>query len=136
MIFEDLTKILNIALVQFGVDNSIQVCLENIDSPTSTDTPFLSSFVLLAPVEQGDLSVNEFRQGVYQVDVNYASHLGSAPINKMADLLNEAFKAGQHLTRNDVCVQIEGVDLGPLLANDGWATRSLSINWNSFTARL
>jgi hypothetical protein len=136
MIFQDLTKVLDIALMQFGVDNSIEVFLENIDSPTSTATPYLSSFVLLAPVQQADLSVSEYRQGIYQVDVNYASNLGSEPINIMADLLNAAFKTGQHLTRNDVCVEIEGVDLGPLMVAGGWAKRPLSINWNLFTARL
>lgn len=136
MIFEDIQKVFNIALYNFGQSNSIEVALENIDAPTSVDTPFLSGFLLLSPVEQADLGINEFRQGIYQVNINYASHLGSAPLNKMADLINSVFYAGEHITRNDICAQIESVDLGPLLVSGGWATKPLSINFNAYTARI
>ena len=50
--FEDLTKAFDIALKSFGTANSLPVALENIDAPTSTATPYLASFMLLA-VEAG-----------------------------------------------------------------------------------
>jgi len=136
MIFEDLQKVFNLALYNFGQANSILTCFENVDCPTDTSIPFLSGFLLLSPTEQADLGVTEFRQGIYQVDINYASHLGSAPLNKMADLLNQTIYAGKHLTRNDICAGVESVDLSPLIVDGGWAKKSLSINFNAYTARI
>ena len=135
-IFENITKAFNSPFKQFGFDNSIKTCLENIDAPTSTDTPYLASFVLTAPTEEADLSVNEFRQGIYQIDINYASQMGSAPINKMADLLNATFKTGSCYNFEDICLCVTSVDLSPLTVENGWATRSMSINWNTYTPRL
>lgn len=134
--FEDLTKAFDGALVSFGTTNGIQVALENIDAPTSTDTPYLSSYVLLADTEQADLFFTEQRAGIYQVDINYASVKGSAPINKMADLLNAEFRASRSFVRNDICAQVQSVSLGPLIVENGWAKRPLSINFIAFTKRL
>jgi hypothetical protein len=134
--FEDLTKAFDIALKAFGTTNNIAVALENIDAPTSTDTPYLASYMLLADTEQADLFWTEQRAGVYQVDINYAQAKGSAPINKMADLLNVAFKAGSAVSRNAICAEVQSVSLGPLIVQNGWATRPLSINFIAFTARL
>lgn len=135
-IFESITKAFNSPFKQFGFDNVIKTCLENINCPTDTKTPYLSSFMLTAPTEQADLSVNEFRQGFYQIDINYASNDGSAPINKMADLLNALFKTGSSFEFGDICLQITSVDLSPLVVENGWATRSMSINWSTYTPRL
>ena len=134
--FEDLTKAFDIALKAFGTTNNIAVALENIDAPTSTDTPYLASYMLLADTEQADLFWTEQRAGVYQVGINYAQAKGSAPINKMADLLNAAFKAGSAVSRNAICAEVQSVSLGPLIVQNGWATRPLSINFIAFTARL
>lgn len=134
--FEDLTKAFDIALKAFGTANNIAVALENIDAPTSTDTPYLASYMLLADTEQADLFWTEQRAGVYQVGINYAQAKGSAPINKMADLLNAAFKAGSAVSRNAICAEVQSVSLGPLIVQNGWATRPLSINFIAFTARL
>lgn len=134
--FEDLTKAFDIALMSFGTVNNIAVALENIDAPTSTDAPYLAGYMLLAPTEQADLFWTEQRAGVYQVDINVASVKGSAPINKMADLLNAAFKAGSAVSRNAICAEVQSVSLGPLIVQNGWASRPLSINFIAFTARL
>lgn len=134
--FEDLTKAFDIALMSFGTANNIAVALENIDAPTSTDAPYLAGYMLLAPTEQADLFWTEQRAGVYQVDINVASVKGSAPINKMADLLNAAFKAGSAVSRNAICAEVQSVSLGPLIVQNGWASRPLSINFIAFTARL
>lgn len=134
--FEDLTKAFDITLKAFGTANNIAVALENIDAPTSTDTPYLASYMLLADTEQADLFWTEQRAGVYQVDINYAQAKGSAPINKMADLLNAAFKAGSAVSRNAICAEVQSVSLGPLIVQNGWAKRPLSINFIAFTARL
>lgn len=134
--FEDLTKAFDIPLMTFGEANSIAVALENIDAPTSTDKPYLASYMLLADTEQADLFWTERRSGIYQVDINYSSVIGSAAINKMADKLNAAFKAGVSLSRNDICAEVQSVSLGPLIVQNGWAKRPLSINFIAFTKRL
>lgn len=134
--FEDLTKAFDIPLMTFGTANSIAVALENIDAPTSTDKPYLASYMLLADTEQADLFWTEQRDGIYQVDINYSSVIGSAAINKMADKLNAAFKAGVSLSRNDICAEVLSVSLGPLIVQNGWAKRPLSINFTAFTKRL
>lgn len=134
--FEDLTKVFDIPLVAFGVDNGIAVALENIDAPTNTSTPYLASYMLLADTEQADLFFTEQRAGIYQVDINVASTKGSAPINKMADLLNTAFKAGKSFQRNAICAEVQSVSLGPLIVENGWAKRPLTINFIAFTARI
>lgn len=134
--FEDLTKVFDIALMNFGETNSIAVALENINAPTSTATPYLASYMLLADTQQADLGFTEFRPGIYQIDINYASTLGSAPINKMADKINALFKAGAVFTRNSICAEVQSVSLGPLIVQNGWATRPLSINFTAYTARI
>lgn len=134
--FEDLTKTFDIALMDFGSANAIKVALENIDAPTSTATPYLAGFMLLADTEQADLGFTEQRAGVYQVDINVSSAKGSAPINKLADLLNTAFRAGSTFRRNDICAEVQSVSLGPLIVENGWAKRPLSINFIAFTARI
>ncbi len=135
-IFEDITKAFNKPFKQFGTDNTIKTCLENINCPTNTKTPYLSSFMITAPTEEADLNVNEFRQGFYQIDINYDSGQGSAPINKMADLLNAAFKTGACFEFGGVCLCITSVDLSALTVENGWASRSMSVNWNTYTNRL
>ena len=134
--FEDLTKVFDVALMDFGTANSIKVALENIDAPTSTSTPYLASYMLLADTLQADLGYSEERAGIYQVDINYSSTLGSADINKMADKLNALFKAGVSFTRNAICAEVQSVSLGPLIVQNGWAKRPLSINFVAYTKRL
>jgi len=134
--FEDLTKAFDIALMTFGAANNIPVALENIDAPTSTATPYLASYMLLADTEQADLFWTEQRAGIYQIDINVASVKGSAPVNKMADLLMEAFKPSNTFQRNDICAEVQSVSLGPLIVQNGWAKRPLSINFVAFTARI
>lgn len=134
--FEDLTKVFDVALMDFGTANSIKVALENIDAPISTSTPYLASYMLLADTLQADLGYSEERAGIYQVDINYGSTLGSVDINKMADKLNALFKAGVSFTRNDICAEVQSVSLGPLIVQNGWAKRPLSINFVAYTKRL
>ena len=134
--FEDLTKAFDVALMAFGTANNIAVALENIDAPTSTATPYLASFVLLAPTEQADLGFTERRDGIFQIDINYASARGQNDINKTADLLNATFKAGATFRRNGICAEVQSVSLGPLIVQNGWAKRPLSISFIAFTERL
>lgn len=134
--FEDLTKVFDIALMSFGVTNNIYIALENINAPTSTNMPYLAGFMMLSDTEQADLFWTEQRSGIYQIDINYSSVIGSSAINKMADKLNSAFKAGVSLSRNDICAEVQSVSLGPLMVENGWAKRPLSINFIAFTKRL
>lgn len=134
--FEDLTKAFDVPLKAFGTLNDVAIALENIDAPTSTTTPYLASYVLLADTEQADLGFTEQRAGIYQIDINVASAKGSAPINKLADALNTAFRAGSTFQRNAICAEVQSVSLGPLIVENGWAKRPLSINFIAFTARI
>lgn len=134
--FEDLTKVFDVALMGFGQANSVPVALENIDAPTSTDQIYLASYMLLADTEQADLFYTEQRSGIYQIDIRLGSEKGSAALNRMADALNVAFKAGSLLQRNGLCVEVTSVSLGPLLVENGWAKRPLRINFTAFTTRL
>jgi len=134
--FEDLTKAFDVPLKAFGTLNDVAVALENIDAPTSTATPYLAGYMLLADTEQADLGFTEQRAGIYQIDINVASTKGSAPINKLADSLNTTFKAGSTFQRNAICAEVQSVSLGPLIVENGWAKRPLSINFIAFTARI
>ena len=134
--FEDLTKAFDIALKSFGSANNLPVALENIDAPTSTATPYLASFMLLADTDQADLGFTERRGGIFQIDINYASARGQNGINKTADLLNATFKAGATFRRNGICAEVQSVSLGPLIVQNGWAKRPLSIDFIAFTERL
>lgn len=135
-IFEDLTKVFDAPLVQFGLDNDITVRLENIKSPTDIGDPYLSGQQFTGVVDQADLALFESRLGFYQVSIFFPQHKGSASLNRMADLLNAAFKTGQELTRNSVCVTIQAVEISNLIVANGWASRALTINWQVNTARI
>ena len=54
----------------------------------------------------------------------------------MADKLNALFKAGVSFTRNAICAEVQSVSLGPLIVQNGWAKRPLSINFVAYTKRL
>lgn len=129
-------KALDIAFVQFGITNSIVTALEDIDAPTSTGTPYLASFNLPADVGVADLATTDLRDGIYQINISYASQLGSANRNKMADLLNTVFYSGATFTHGGVCVRIEDITTGPAIIGNGWSTTPLSINWSSYTDRI
>ena len=132
----DIQKSLDKTLKQFGVDNSITVNLNNIDAPTDTATPYLASFQLNTGVETADLGTSDVRNGIYQVNINYASHTGTPSINKMADLLNETFKAGACFYHGGLCVTIDSCEPTQILINNGWGVMPLNITWSSWTAKL
>lgn len=134
--FEDLPIVFNNALKTFCDAKGLACAPENNDAPTSTATPYLASYVLLAPTEQADLGFTERRDGIYQIDINYASARGQNQINKTADQLNVAFKAGATFRRNGICAEVQSVSLGPLIVQNGWAKRPLSISFIAFTERL
>lgn len=133
---ENIQKALDIALKQFGVTNNIVVALENINAPTNTATPYLSSFLLPSPTETADLYFTDRRSGIYQVDINYASHIGSAPLNKMADLLELAFKPSTTLVRGGLCIEIINFSAERVTVENGWAVKPITINWITYTERL
>lgn len=144
-IFETINDAFDSALYHFGVDNNIKTDFENDDEgQESIDTPYLAGFLILAPTQQADLGYNEERQGLFQVDINYQSGAGTAPINAMADLLNNKFNAGSYLTRDDICIEITSFDyifrgLTSVSANggaNGWAKGSATINFSTYTKRI
>ena len=133
---ENIQKTLDIALKQFGVDNGIIIALEDIDAPTDTSIPYLSSFQINTGATVSDLDTTDIRNGFYQIDINVKSGIGSAPINRLADQLNAIFFPGAYLNFNGVCVGIDDVIPSRVIVGGGWAKMALTINWNSFTARI
>lgn len=134
--FQDLTVVFYNALQTFAQSNGVNYAFENVNTPISTDKAFLAGYVLLADTEQADLFWTERRAGVFQIDINVASSKGSTQINQLADKLNEAFKAANTFSRNDICAEVQSVSLGPLIVENGWAKRPLSINFVAYTQRL
>ena len=135
-IFEDITKALDIPFRQFGIDNNIDAVRENMHYETDVETPYLYSFMRLAPVDEADLGVNEFRQGFYQIDINYAEDEGATDLNEMADKLNQVFKTGACFNRGNICLTVTSFDLVITGVSNGWFTGHATINWNTYTNRL
>lgn len=129
-------KALDGTLKDFGAANSIEIELTNIDAPTDTSIPYLASTQINVGVESAELGGQDIRQGFYQIDIRYASHLGSAPFNKMADLLNAVFYAGACFYHDGVCVTIDTCEPVQIIIDNGWAVMPLNITWRSYTARL
>lgn len=136
MIIEDAQKAFDSPLVQFGVDNSIIVSLENIDAPTDTSIPFLSGFMLDVDLTPADVGVNESVDFIYQIDVRYPSHVGSAPTNRMIDLLRAKFPIGSYHVWGDSCFGVDELSVSPLPVDDGWSVKSISLTVSGFTPRL
>ena len=118
---ENIQKALDIALKQFGLDNAIIVALEDIDAPTDTSIPYLASFQFDTDATVSDLDTTDIRSGFYQVDINYKTGIGSAPLNRMADKLNQVFHSGAYFTFGGVCVGIDDVVPGRAIPGGGWA---------------
>jgi hypothetical protein len=132
----NIQKALDKTLKQFGVDNGVDIALNNVDAPTDTSIPFLASTQINTGVAVADLGTTDIRGGIYQININYASHTSTAPFNKMADLLNETFKAGACFYHGGVCVSIDTCEPTQVLPNNGWGVMPLTITWSSYTARL
>jgi hypothetical protein len=140
---EAIQKALDIALKTFATDNSIAYQLENgplllngVAVEMSTSQPYLAGYLLPSPVDAADLYFTDRRAGIYQIDVNYASGVGTRPINRMTDLLNAAFKPGTVLTRSPVCLEITRFSQENLGGGNGWATKPVTIEWITYTERL
>lgn len=133
MINEQAQKAFDGPLMQFGTDNAIEVCLENINCPTDTSIPFLAGFLLDSGQTSADLSVNELVDTLYQIDVSYASHLGSAPINKELDKLGLIFSIGSSQSFGGECFVISELSVSGLRIDRGWATKSLTITASGYT---
>ena len=133
---EAIDKAFNIALIQFGLDNAIDVQIENIDKPTSTDTPFLAGFMIPSATDDADLYFTDRRSGVYQIDVYFDSHTGTGEMNRMIDALNAVFKPSATLERNPICLEITRFYDSRVFVEDGWAKKSVTIEWYTYTTRL
>lgn len=142
-ITEAIQKALDIALKTFAAANSMAYQLENgplllngVAVEMSTSQPYLSGYLLPSPVDAADLYFTDRRAGIYQIDVNYASGVGTGPINRMTDLLNAAFKPGVVLTRSPVCLEITKFSPERQTVQNGWATKPVTIEWVTYTERL
>ena len=133
---EAIQKALDVALKAFGTANSITVALENIGAPTDTATPYLAGYFIPAPTETADLYFTDRRSGIYQIDINYSSGLGSGPCNRKADKLNAAFAPGKSFTRSPVCVEVVGYADERITVENGWARKPITIQWITHTERL
>lgn len=135
-ISEAIQNALDAALVAFGTANGIKVCLENFSATTNTAIPYLAGFLLPAGVDSADLYFTDRRTGIYQIDINYASAIGSSAINKMLDKLNIAFKPSTELSRTPICLEITRFSHERITVQNGWATKPVTIEWVTHTERL
>ena len=140
---EAIQKAFDVALKSFADANSMAVQFENGQlmlngSPVtmSTSQPYLAGYCLPAGVDSADLYFTDQRVGIYQIDINYASTTGSASLNRMTDKLNAAFKAGECLSRSPVSVEITRFSHERVNIANGWATKSITLEWITHTARL
>ena len=140
---EAIQKALDVALKTFATANSMAYQLENgplllngVAVEMSTSQPYLAGYLLPSPVDSADLYFTDRRAGIYQIDVNYASGVGTGPINRMADLLNVAFKPGTVLTRTPICLEITKFSPERPTVQNGWATKPVTIEWITYTERL
>lgn len=134
---------LDTAMRNFAEANSLAYQLENnalmkgtTKVEMSTSQPYLSGYLLPSPVDAADLYFTDRRAGIYQIDVNYASGVGTGPINRMADLLNVAFKPGTVLTRTPICLEITRFSPERPTVQNGWANKPVTIEWVAYTERL
>lgn len=132
----DITKALNNALIQFGIDNTIEIGLNLIDFPTDLTKPFLNGRKVPTSTGVADLGVTDIREGFYQIDINYEKGLGDIPLTEMADLLNQTFYSGASFSFGSVCVNINRVEDGPVIRQTAWATMPLTITFDAYTARI
>ena len=135
-ILESTQYAMDAALYQFGQDNSIDIALEGQGYDPAAATPYLSGHYLPAPTEQADLYWTERRRAIYQIDVSYPQLAGTADLNATCDAVNAAFKAGSTFTNGNIGVEVTSVDFGPLITQNGWATRPVSVNIEAYTWRL
>ena len=133
---EDIQKALDSSFVAFGTANAIPTILENIDYNPTTSQPYLSSYLLMDPIDQADLGYSERTGGIYQIDVNYRKGSGTTSLNKMADLLRSHFKVGANLSRGGICVKITGLTpQRELTVGGGWAKRPVDVEFFTYLAR-
>ena len=134
---ENINKALNKALYQFGTDNGIAIALENQSFTPDDKQEYLASFLLSSGMNSADIGVSDWRNGLYQIDINVQQNSGKSRTNKIADMLNQLFFAGSTFNKNDICVYVESFD-PPQNTNvqNGWATSSITITWNSYTAKI
>ena len=140
---EAIQKALDSALRLFCNANNIAMQYENgelylndVLVEGSTSEPYLAGYFLPAPVEDADLYFTDRRSGVYQIDVNYSSGIGSATINRMVDLLNATFKPSATFIRSGVCVEVTNFSPERVTVSNGWAVKPVSITFSAYTARL
>ena len=138
-VIENLQKAFDGELIQFGIDNAIEVATENIDEPTDTSKPYVSGYLLDVDFSSADLGFNELASTIYQIDVNYASHTSSLVANKMIDKLRAQFKinSSHHwpLVDGD-CFTVTDISISNLPVNNGWARKSISLTISGFTPVL
>lgn len=134
---------LDVAMRNFAEANSLAYQLENnalmkgtTKVEMSTSQPYLAGHLMSAAVDSADLYFTDRRAGIYQIDVNYASGVGTGSINRMTDLLNAAFKPGTVLTRTPICLEITKFSPERPTVQNGWATKPVTIEWITYTERL
>ena len=136
MIFEAAQKAFDTKLYQFGIDNNIAVALENVDAPTDTSIPFVSGFMLDSTLTSSSLAVSEELSFLYQIDVRYETHLGSAPINKMIDKLRQLFYISSYHYWDNECFGVNDLSVSGLRVDAGWSVKSITLTCNSYTPVL
>lgn len=132
----EITAALNNALVQFGIDNSIQVDLNLYDEKTDTSKPYLLGVKIPAGKTTADLGCTDVSTGIYQIDINYEKGIGDVTLSKMFDKLEQVFHAGASFSFGSVCVNILSYTDGQATRSGGWATMPTTITYDVYTNKI
>lgn len=73
--------------------------------------------------------------GIFQIDINVDRFKGQKEMLEVADTIATFYTAGKALQYGGVSVKVTSASLSPLRYVDGYARRSISVNYYSRTTR-
>lgn len=133
-VFENIQKAFDVPLKTFGVNEGIDVYLDNISG--DPDSEFIFGYMLDTDLTPAEMGVSELADGLYQIDVYYPTKMGSAPINAMIDKLRAVFYSGSRFNWGDDCFDVLSNSVSRIIQSDGFAKKSLTLSISGFTQQL
>lgn len=133
-VFENIQKAFDVPLKTFGVNESVDVYLDNISGDPNSE--FIFGYMLDSDLTPAEMGVSESVIGLYQIDVYYPTKMGSAPINAMIDKLRAVFYSGSHFNWGDDCFDVLSNSVSRIIPTNGFAKKSLTLSISGFTQQL
>ena len=133
---EIIQQILNKSVISgsFG----IEFTLEN-ETFDPTKTPAYLNWsnlpALVAQASLGDQGCDE-RSGIWQCDIRYPENTSMQQHWSMFTRINSHYAPGKNFTQGNTTVRIISVSPSPTVIGGGWASLPVTIEYQSYTARL